>query len=97
MSAGTVKRTEVSQSRAASRCIDQTADLLQSRDSRSHHVVEGGLTTEQEIVVWPNHPFIGELLGQKNMQGLIDSNNIRDPGQFVLAKGSCGCFQFVDA
>ena len=96
MSAGTVKRIKVSQSKAASRCIDQTADLLQSRDSRPHHVVERGLTTEQEMVVWSNDPFIGRLVGQKNMQGLIDSNNIRNPGQFVLTKGSCGCFQFVD-
>jgi hypothetical protein len=90
MSASTVKQIEVSQSIAASRCIDQTADLQQSRDSRSHHIVQGGLTTEQEIVVWSNNPFIGQLVGQKNMQGLIDSDNIRDPGQFVLAKGSCG-------
>ena len=49
MSAGTFKPIEVSQSIAVSRCIDQTADLLQSRDSRSHHVVERGMTTEQEI------------------------------------------------
>jgi hypothetical protein len=96
MRACTVKRIEVSQSIAASRCIDETADLLQSRDSRSHHVVERGLTTEQEMVVWPNDPFIGRLIGQKNMQGFIDPNNIRNPGQFVLTKGPCGCFQFVD-
>jgi len=92
MSAGTFKQIEVSQSIAVSRCIDQTADLLQARDSRAHHVVEGGLTAKQEIVVWPNYPFIGQLVGQKNVQGLIDSDNIRDPGQFVLAKGSCSGF-----
>ena len=96
MSAGAVKRIEVSQSIAASRYIDQTADLLQSRDSRSHHVVERGLTTEQEMVVWSNDPFVGRLVWQKNMQGLIDPNNIRNPGQFVLTKGPCGRFQFVD-
>jgi hypothetical protein len=92
VSASTIKQIEVSQSIATSRRIDQTADLLQSWDSRSHHVVEGDLTTEQEIVIWPNHPFIGQLVRQKNMQGLIDSDNVRDPGQFILAKRSCGRF-----
>jgi hypothetical protein len=97
MSASTVKQIKVSQSIAASGCIDQAADLLQSLDSRSNHVVEGRPATEQEIVVWMNHAVIGQLLGQKNMQGLIDADNIRDSGQFVLAQSSCSRFQLVDS
>src|SRR6266851_1714673 len=96
MNASTFKQIKMSQSIAASGCIDQAADPLQSRDSRSNHVVEGRPATEQEIVVWKNHPVIGQLLGQKNMQGLIDADNIRDSGQFVLAQSSCSRFQLVD-
>jgi len=58
--------------------VDQASHLLQPRYSGPDHVIDGRLTAEKEIVVRLRNPAIRQFVGKKDVQGLINSDEVGD-------------------
>src|ERR1700722_5093252 len=67
-------------------CIQHHADLMQSGNAFLRDVRKRSLTAEESVLVGPRHPFKGELLGEGDMQGPVDANDVGDTGEFVPAE-----------
>jgi hypothetical protein len=58
--------------------VDQASHLLQPRYSGPDHVIDGRLTAEKEIVVLLRNRAIRQFVGKKDVQGLINSDEVGD-------------------
>src|ERR1700719_594189 len=59
--------------------VDQASHLLQPRYSGPHHEIDGRLAAEKEIVIRLRNPAVRQFVGKKDVQDLINSDEVGDP------------------
>ncbi len=88
-----IEIAQVCQLQPAPRCIEEATDLLQARDAVPNCVVKRGLTGEKKNVVRLSHPPIRVFCRKQDVKRLVDSDNIGNPRQLILAQRPDGSYR----
>jgi hypothetical protein len=76
---GLVELYQSCQSVPASLRVDEAPHLMESRYSGPHHEIDRRLAAEERIIVWLRDPAVRQIVGQEDMEGLVDSDEIGEP------------------